>query len=128
VQKWVSENAGAKAGEFNTVAEFAEIIVLALFFGASQGVLSVYIPDLFPVDIRGTATGFCFNTGRVLTAIAVLFVGVLVTELGGYGNSLFIFSWVFLIGLVVTFFAPSTEHERQQQQAALQVSQETIKE
>ena len=85
---------------------YVEIIILALFFGASQGVLSVYIPDLFPVDIRGTATGFCFNTGRVLTAIAVLFVGVLVSELGGYGNSLFIFSLVFLAGLVVTFFAP----------------------
>lgn len=94
---------------------YAEIIVLSLFFGASQGVLSVYIPDLFPVDIRGTATGFCFNTGRVLTAIAVLFVGVLVTELGGYGNSLFIFSLVFLIGLVVTFFAPATEQEKQKQ-------------
>jgi MFS family permease len=86
---------------------YAEIIILSLFFGASQGVLSVYIPDLFPVDIRGTATGFCFNTGRVLTAIAVLFVGVLVTELGGYGNSLFIFSSVFLVGLIVTFFAPT---------------------
>jgi len=94
---------------------YAEIIVLALFFGASQGVLSVYIPDLFPVDIRGTATGFCFNTGRVLTAIAVLFVGVLVTELGGYSNSLFIFSWVFLAGLVVTFFAPSTEQEKERE-------------
>jgi MFS family permease len=83
---------------------YAEIAVLALFFGASQGVLSVYIPNLFPVAIRGTATGFCFNTGRVFTAIAVLFVGVLVTELGGYSNSLFIFSWVFIIGLVITFF------------------------
>ncbi len=83
---------------------YGEIITLSLFFGASQGVLSVYIPDLFPVDIRGTATGFCFNTGRVLTAIAVLFVGVLVTELGGYGNSLFIFSLVFIVGLTVTFF------------------------
>ena len=83
---------------------YAEIVVLALFFGASQGVLSVYIPNLFPVDIRGTATGFCFNTGRVLTAIAVLFVGVLVTQLGGYSNSLFIFSLVFVIGLIITFF------------------------
>ena len=92
-------------------AVFAEIAILSLFFGASQGVLSVYIPDLFPVDIRGTATGFCFNTGRVLTAIAVLFVGVLVVELGGYGNSLFIFSLVFLVGLVVTFFAPATQQE-----------------
>ena len=84
---------------------YAEIVILALFFGASQGVLSVYIPNLFPVDIRGTATGFCFNTGRVLTAIAVLSVGVLVSQLGGYSNSLFIFSLVFVIGLIITFFA-----------------------
>jgi MFS family permease len=90
---------------------YIEIIVLALFFGASQGVLSVYIPNLFPVSIRGTATGFCFNIGRIFTATAVLFVGVLVNVLGGYGNSLFIFSLVFIVGLVVTVFAPETEKE-----------------
>ena len=83
---------------------YVEIVVLALFFGASQGVLSVYIPHLFPVIIRGTATGFCFNIGRLFTATAVLFVGVLVTELGGYSNSLFIFSMVFVVGFAVTFF------------------------
>ena len=86
---------------------YAEIIILAFFFGASQGVLSVYIPNLFPVTIRGTATGFCFNIGRLFTATAVLFVGVLVVELGGYSNSLFIFSLVFVIGLAATFFAKS---------------------
>jgi MFS family permease len=84
---------------------YAEILVLALFFGASQGVLSVYIPYLFPVSIRGTATGFCFNIGRLFTATAVLFVGVLVTELGGYGNSLFVFSMVFPLGGLVTLLA-----------------------
>lgn len=90
---------------------YFEIIIISFSFGASQGILSVYIPGLFPVDIRGTAIGFCFNTGRILTAIAVLFVGVLVTELGGYSNSLFIFSLVFFIGLVLTFFAPAFLHE-----------------
>jgi len=95
---------------FKTNASFSaiiyvEIVVLALFFGASQGVLSVYIPSLFPVDIRATATGFCFNIGRLFTATAVLFIGVLVTELGGYGNALFIFSSVFVIGLIVTIFS-----------------------
>ncbi len=94
---------------FKTNAVFSPVIyleigVIALFFGASQGVLSVYIPLLFPVAIRGTATGFCFNIGRLLTATAVLFVGVLVTELGGYGNALFIFSGVFIVGWLVTFF------------------------
>lgn len=88
---------------------YVEIAVLALFFGVSQGVLSVYIPSLFPVSIRGRATGFCFNIGRIFTATAVLFVGVLVTELGGYGNSLFIFSLVFVIGLIVVFFTKKTD-------------------
>lgn len=85
-------------------AIYIEIMILALFFGASQGVLSVYIPMLFPVSIRGTATGFCFNIGRIFTAVAVLFVGVLVNVLGGYANSLFIFSLVFVVGLIATFF------------------------
>ena len=83
---------------------FAEIGVLALFFGASQGVLSAYIPQLFHTGIRATATGFCFNIGRLFTGTAVLFIGVLVTKLGGYGNAIFIFSTVFVIGFLVVLF------------------------
>ena len=84
---------------------YAEILLIAIAFGISQGVLSVYIPNLFPVPVRGTATGICFNIGRFVTATAVLFVGVLVTELGGYGNALFIFSTIFTIGFVVVIFS-----------------------
>ncbi|MGY4385302.1 MFS family permease [Pedobacter sp. UYP24] len=83
---------------------FAEIGLLAIFFGASQGVLSAYIPQLFHTGIRATATGFCFNIGRLFTGTAVLFIGVLVSSLGGYGNAIFIFSIVFLIGFVVVLF------------------------
>ncbi len=94
---------------FKTNASFSsiiyiEIVILALFFGASQGVLAVYIPSLFPTPIRGRATGFCFNIGRIFTAIAVLFLGILVAVLGGYSNALLIFSLVFLIGFMVTLF------------------------
>lgn len=85
------------------VATYAEIASLALFFGASQGVLSTFIPQLFPVGMRATATGFCFNVGRLFTGTAVLFVGVMVATLGGYGNALFIFSLVFVLGLIVLF-------------------------
>lgn len=85
-------------------AVYAEIAVMGLFFGASQGVLSAYIPQLFHTGIRATATGFCFNVGRLFTATAVLFIGVLVSSLGGYGNAIFIFSLVFVLGLIVTLF------------------------
>ena len=116
---------------FKTNASFSSIIyveiaVMALFFGASQGVLSVYIPNLFPVDIRATATGFCFNIGRLFTATAVLFIGVLVTELGGYGNALFIFSSVFVIGLIVTLFSKDKAVEENNEVAGKVVLQETV--
>jgi MFS family permease len=84
---------------------FVEVGLLAFFFGASQGVLSVYIPQLFPTAIRGRATGICFNTGRVITASAVFFVGVLVNFMGGYGNTLFTLSWVFIVGWFVTLLS-----------------------
>jgi len=82
-----------------------EIALLAFMFGISQGLLGYYIPMLFPVSIRGTATGFCFNTGRIFTTAAVFFIGWLVITLGGYGNSLFTFSFVFLIGFIVLFIS-----------------------
>jgi MFS family permease len=94
---------------FKTNLHFSEIIYveiafLALFFGISQGALSVYVPLLFQTAIRASATGFCFNIGRIFTGLAVLFIGVFVTVLGGYSNSLFIFSLVFLPGLFAVIF------------------------
>jgi len=83
---------------------YAEIGVLALFFGFSQGLLSVYIPQLFPTSFRATATGFCFNIGRLFTAAAVFFIGALVATLGGYGNSLLTFSGIFFVGLLAIYF------------------------
>jgi MFS family permease len=95
---------------------YVEIAILALFFGASQGILSLYIPLLFPTTIRASATGFCFNIGRLFTGAAVLAVGELVNALGGYGNSLFIFSIVFVLGLLAVLLIkniqPDTHDQR----------------
>jgi MFS family permease len=89
---------------------YAEIAVLAVFFGISQGALSAYIPELFPTAVCAAATGFCFNVGRLFTAIAVFFVGALVSLFGGYGNTLFIFSFIFLIGWIATWAASEKSH------------------
>lgn len=93
---------------FSTII-YGEIALLALFFGASQGILSLYIPLLFPTGIRASATGFCFNIGRLFTGAAVLTVGVLVTALGGYSNALFIFSFIFIIGLLAVVLIKNIE-------------------
>jgi predicted MFS family arabinose efflux permease len=97
-----------KTNTFFTPVIYAEVGVLALFFGGAQGILAAFIPQLFPTGLRSTAIGFCFNIGRVFTSIAVLFVGLLVNTAGSFGNILLIFSSVFFIGLLaVIFFKPS---------------------
>lgn len=78
---------------------FVETAFLAVFFGISQGALGAYIPELFPVEVRATATGLCFNVGRIVTALAVFFIGVLVSLFGGYANAIVVFSAMYLFGL-----------------------------
>lgn len=82
---------------------YAELGLLCLFFGISQGLLSSYVPQLFPFHIRGTYTGICFNIGRIVTVLAVLFVGLLVTALGGFSNALLIFAGIFIIGFIAIY-------------------------
>jgi MFS family permease len=84
---------------------FIEMGILGFFFGISQGALSVFIPLLFPTIIRASATGFCFNIGRIFTATVVFFIGALVSLLGGYGNAIVTFSFIFIIGLIFTYFS-----------------------
>jgi len=89
---------------------YLQIGILSFFFGVSQGALSVYIPDLFPPAVRATGTGFCFNMGRFFTGLAVFFIGSLVELLGGYGNAIFCFSFVFLGGWLITLFTKTSPH------------------
>ncbi|NBB28595.1 MFS transporter [Cellulophaga sp. BC115SP] len=80
---------------------YIETALLSLFFGISQGALSSFIPALFPAQVRGFATGLCFNIGRFFTATAVFFVGSLVSVLGGLGQSLMTFSLAFVLAFIM---------------------------
>lgn len=88
-----------------TIVTFVEMAILVFFFGISQGAMAVYIPSLFPTGICASATGFCFNVGRLFTGTVVFFIGALVTLLGGYGNAVFAFSFIFIIGLLATWLS-----------------------
>lgn len=87
---------------------FACTFLLSTFIGINQGVLSTYIPELFPTRLRGSATGVSMNAGRFITAITVFFVGVLVPTLGGYENAISIFAVAYGVGLVGLLWARET--------------------
>ncbi len=79
----------------------------------AQGMMSLYIPELFPRRIRATSVGVCFNAGRLLTAGAVLNVSVLALSLGGYKEALLVFSAPLALGLIITRFANEPQPEFQ---------------
>ena len=93
-----------------SLSTYFQIAFITIFFGMSQGALSMYIPELFPTSLSATATGVCFNLGRIITGIAVFFIGSLVEILGGYGNAIFYFDFVFLIGFIITLFNNQTKY------------------
>jgi MFS family permease len=92
-----------------SLSAYFQIAFITIFFGMSQGALSMYIPELFPTSLSATATGVCFNLGRIITGVAVFFIGSLVEILGGYGNAIFYFDFVFLIGFIITLFNKQTK-------------------
>lgn len=93
-------------------ALLAQTVLLSLFFGISQGALTVFVTELFPKDIRASGTGFCFNIGRFFTTSAVFFVGSLVEVLGGYSNAMLLFSGAFLVAGLILYRSPELTNER----------------
>jgi MFS family permease len=68
----------------------------------------VWLPEMFPTRMRGTAIGFCFNAPRLLGAIGPLIAGTLIVALGGFGPAATIIGLFFIVGLLVAPFLPET--------------------
>ena len=84
--------------------------VLGFFFGIIPASFAIYFPELFPTKIRSTAKGFCYSTGRVVTACGVLYSGFLVQRFdGSIGFAAAFMSIIFLIGAIVSLFAKETD-------------------
>jgi hypothetical protein len=65
-------------------------------FGVN-GAYSFYLPELYPVRLRGTGAGFCFNAGRYVAAIGPFVVGM---TLGAVATPMEAIRWVALVPLV----------------------------
>ena len=82
--------------------------ILGFFIGMAQAVMYIYLPELFPTHVRGSFVGICLNSGRLITIVAVLCMGVIVPLLGGYAGALCLFSLTYLVGAGTVYFAPET--------------------
>ena len=82
--------------------------VFGFFTGGIWAWTPIWLPELFPTRMRGTAIAFCFNAPRWLSASVPLIAGTLIVGMGGYGPAATLVGLVFIVGVVVAPFLPET--------------------
>jgi MFS family permease len=91
---------------------FALVPLVGIFtLGVTSG-FPIYLPELFPTEVRTTGVGFCYNLGRIVTAGGVFITGYLVGLLGSYAKAASAVSLVYLVGILVLFFARETRGKK----------------
>jgi MFS family permease len=83
--------------------------ILGFFNNGIFSGFSIYLPELYPTALRATGSGFCFNAGRVLASASPFLTGWFVAVLGSFGRAASTVALIYLLGLVVLFFAPETK-------------------
>ena len=89
-------------------AILAAVTVFGFFTGGIWAWAPVWLPELFPTRMRGTAVAFCFNAPRWISCIGPLIAGTLIVSLGGYGPAATIVGLFFILGIVAAPFLPET--------------------
>jgi len=91
---------------------------LLLLTAAGNGVFTaglfawmpIYIPEVFPTAVRGTAMSLVFDSTRYLAACGPLLAGWLITTLGGIGQAARLLGLIYLLGLLITpWVGPETK-------------------
>jgi cyanate permease len=90
-----------------TLEPYARLTLLFLVGAGVYGVFGAftfYLPELFPVRVRATGAGFCYNTGRILAAFGPYVVGSVLAAAGGSGAALTqVLFWLGAVPLVAAF-------------------------
>jgi MFS family permease len=91
------------------------LVVIAIngFFTLGQFTwMAMYLPELFPTSVRGSAASLVFNLTRIGAIVGILASGWLVSTLGGIAGAATILGMIYILGLIVTpFSGPETKGE-----------------
>jgi MFS family permease len=80
------------------------------------GAFTYYLPELFPTRLRSTGSGFCYNAGRLITAIRPFIVGGVASRsdnpLQTALQLLFFGGFILLLGILVMPLVIETKHHK----------------
>ncbi len=73
------------------------------------GLFTMCLPPLFPVLLRSTGAGFCYNIGRILSAAGVVFFGIFNKVQGDFAGVLLMASYLFIPAAIFALLLPVEE-------------------
>jgi MFS family permease len=89
-------------------------IVLPIFgffvFGVFSG-FAVYLPELFPTQVRATAVGFCTGSARIITSFGPLVAGLLVSTFGSFNKVAGFMSCLAALSIVAMILGRETKDQ-----------------
>ena len=72
--------------------------------------MTIYLPELFPTHVRGSAMCLVFDGSRSIAAFGPIMAGAMISSIGGISTAATMMSLIYVVGLVVTPFAgPETK-------------------
>ena len=105
---------GSMVGAFIVPRGFGELawfwVPLVGFFSGVFGLFTMYLPPLFPVLLRTTGAGFCYNIGRVAAAAASIIFGWL-APVGDFRTALLYSSLLALAAAIWAWWLPEETRE-----------------
>jgi len=100
---------GSMASAFMVPRGFAELayfwVPLVGLFSGVFGLFTMYLPPLFPMLLRSTGGGFCYNIGRLAAAVASIIFGWL-APVGDFRGALLYSSGLALVATVWAWRLP----------------------
>lgn len=108
------------AGVFLFLSSWSDIFWMVPIMGFFQlalfGGYAIYFPELFPTRLRSTGTSFCYNVGRLISAVGPAILGLLTSTVYAAYEAPEPLRYagvtmcsVFILGLIVLPFLPETK-------------------
>jgi MFS family permease len=82
--------------------------VNAVFSNGQFTWMPVWLPELYPTRMRGTALGFAFNGPRFVAFLGPLVAGTMIVQFGGYAEAATALASIYVVGIVAAPFLPET--------------------
>jgi cyanate permease len=96
----------------NIALFLAAVPLLSFVTGGPFALFTIWLPELFSANTRGTGLGFTFSLGRLFAAAGPLIIGSLAASTGSYPVAITLISAIYIPGIVFIAMCRETAGQR----------------